>query len=79
VTLILNAVKESEPPIAEAKQKALTQTLRPCLPLLVVAVAVLRLLVLVLQLGSKNGARYGSNNAVTAHLVASEVASCTAT
>jgi hypothetical protein len=41
------------------------------------AIAVLGLLVLVLELGSKNRACYGAHNAVAAHLIATEVASST--
>lgn len=50
----------------------------PCSSLLVPAV-VLWLLVLVLKLAAKNGSRNGTNDAVTAHLVATKVAGCTAT
>ena len=39
----------------------------------------LGLLVLVLELAAEDRACYGSNNAVAAHLVTAEVASCTAT
>jgi hypothetical protein len=42
-------------------------------------VAGLRLLVLVLKLRSEDCACYGAHDAMTAHLVAAEVASCTAT